>query len=62
MKLTLNWAQRGILIVGGLLLLLSAMNTIEGIWADRWLATLLFVLALIAFVLAASSRSKTDAE
>jgi hypothetical protein len=62
MRLTLNWLQRGILIAGGLLLGLSAVNVMDSFNSDRWLATLLFVLALTAFILAASSGREADAE
>lgn len=62
MRIRLNWGQRIILIVAGVLLLLFGLNTYEGYAEDRfWLATVQFLLAIGCFVLAASSKGRADA-
>jgi hypothetical protein len=60
MGIELNWVQRGVLLVAGLLLLLFAMNEWDGYGSDQWLATALFVLAVLSFVLAAKPKGKKD--
>ena len=58
--MNLNWIQRILLVFGGLLLLLFAFNTFESYTGSKWLASFLFIAAIGSFVLAASSRRKTD--
>lgn len=63
MRINLNWLQRCILAVAGLLLLLFAANAFEGHSSDdRWLATALFLAAVVCFILSTSSRAKTDGQ
>lgn len=61
MRLDLNWTQRGILVVAGLLFLLFAVGELDGFEPDKWLATTLFAAAVASFILAATSRAKRDA-
>jgi hypothetical protein len=63
MRLKLNWIQRGLLILGGLLLVMLALGSMTDYPRDRALGTLQFIAGIVLFVVAASSRNeKTDAE
>jgi hypothetical protein len=59
MRMNLNWYQRAILIVAGLLMLLFAIDSTDSYSdADYRLATGQFVIAVILFIVAASSKKK----
>jgi hypothetical protein len=50
-----NWGQRIILVVAGLFLLLFAFITMDSYDSDGWLASFLFLAAVVTFYLAARS-------
>ncbi|MEO6360707.1 MAG: hypothetical protein ABIO43_09050 [Sphingomicrobium sp.] len=64
MRLNLNLIQRGLLAVAGLLMILFALKSAEDTYGEEeWLPTLQFILAVVLFVIAASSgKAKKDGE
>jgi hypothetical protein len=60
MQLNLNWIQRGILILAGLLFAGASVLTLVDHPPDRWLATALSVLAIACFLFASTYRPKSN--
>jgi uncharacterized membrane protein YccC len=60
MQLNLNWIQRGILILAGLLFAVASILTLIDHSPDRWLAMALSVLAIACFLFASTYRARPD--
>jgi hypothetical protein len=60
MQLNLNWIQRGILILAGLLFAGASVLTLIDYPPDRWLAMALFVLAIACFLFASTYRPRSE--